>query len=293
MILLRNILVFLILVYTHISYSLTLKPELKFISDKITGLMINNDFDLALKTIDSLIKNDSAEPLFPFLRLCTLRARDLDFDRVIDSSSFFSTYNKTIKKISEYEASKGQDSYSQTLTGYAYVTYASYYIQNNKPFNAIGRGMDALKLFRKLKREDSTNYDIDFLLGFYDYTKAELRKKFWFVLFWFPGSKKRGLESIERCNEQGTFTRLVAKMSLIDIYNLNSETQKSKEITDSLLNCYPKSRFILWSQIRYYENEKEYTKCAETYAMLSNSYQKSRYGDYNMLNTRLKNCSNN
>jgi tetratricopeptide (TPR) repeat protein len=250
--------------------------------------LINSDFELALKITDSLMVENSDEPLFPFLRLCILRARDLDFDRIIDSTFFFYTYNMTIKKISEYEASYGKDSYSQTLKGYTYVTYASYHIQNNQLFNAVGWGMDALKMFRKLKKVDSTNYDIDFLLGFYNFTKAELRKKFWFVLFWFPGSKKKGIESIKLCSERGSFTRLVAKMSLIDIYIINSEYEKSKQITESLLEHYPESRFILWSKIRYYKQENEYKKCAETYAVLSNSYQKSEYGDYNMLNTRLK-----
>jgi tetratricopeptide (TPR) repeat protein len=214
--------------------------------------------------------------------------RDLDFDCIVDSTAFLSAYRKAIKTIKDFEKKYGKTSYSMTLTGYAYVAYASFYVLHKKPFSAIGKGFEALDIFKELKKADSTNYDADFLLGFYDYGRGELKKRFWMILFWYPGSKKKGIRSLEACSVKGQITVLVAKMCLIDVYIQESEFQKSKKLSDSLFTIYPKSRFLLWSKAKYFEALKDYYKAAEVYGKLAELYKKLEYGDYNMLVTRLK-----
>ncbi len=269
-------------------FGFTLPPEQRNISREISELIINCKFQTAIRYSDSLMVSDATEPLYPFFKLCVLGMRDLDFDRIVDSAAFLSVYNTTINTINEFEKENGKTQLSQTLTGYAYVTYASYYLLHKRPFSAIGKGFDALDIFKELTKKDSLNYDAQFLLGFYDYSKAELKKRLWMVLFWYPGNKKQGIKRLENSGSKGQITFMAAKISLIDVYTQESKYKKSKKLMDSLSTIYPNSRFLLWSKIKYFEALKKHSKAAKVYGELSAHYEKVKYGDYNMLVTRLK-----
>lgn len=237
---------------------------------------------------DSLMAVDSTEPLYPYLHLCALGLRDLDFDQIIDTSVFLTTYKKTIRTINVYEKYHGRTSYSMTLLGFALASHSSFYLLHKKYFSAIGTGLDAMKIFNKAKKSDSTNYDVDLFLGLYNYAKGELKKRLWMVLFWYPGSKKQGIQSLEACRYNSQLVSEGAKVVLIDIYVMESKYDKSKILADSLFKKYPNSRFLFWSRARYFEALKEYAKAANEYGELADSYANEKYGDYNSLVTRHK-----
>lgn len=283
----RKIIIILLLCITP-GFCLTLKPPLKKTADRIIGMLINCEFTRAMACSDSLMDVDSTEPLYPYLHLCALGLRDLDFDRIIDTSAFLNMYDHTIKTIHAYEKIHGKTSYSMTLLGFAYASHSSFYLVHRKYFSAIGTGLDAVRLFNDIKKIDSLNYDAEFFLGFYNYARGELKKRLWMVLFWYPGSKKQGLRSLEACTEYGQLTAEGAKMVLIDIYVQESKYEKSRELYSELQSKYPRSRFLFWSDARYYEEIKEYTKAAGAYKRLARSYESEQYGDYNALVTRHK-----
>lgn len=265
----------------------TLEPQVKRTADAVIGMMINCEFTRALKQTDSLMACDSIEPLYPYLHLCALGLRDLDFDRIIDTAAFLSAYATTIARIDVHEKVHGKTSYSMTLRGFAYASHSSFYLLHRKYFAAIGTGLDAVRLFDDVKDIDSANYDADFFLGFYNYARGELKKRLWMVLFWYPGSKKKGVKSLETCARLGQISSLAAKMILIDVYMRESENKKSRKLYKSLSGKYPASRFLFWSDARYYEEMKEYVRAADVYGKLAESYTKEKYGDYNALATRL------
>lgn len=267
-------------------FGFTLQPELKETSDKIICMLINCEFALAQEITDSLMAADSTEPLYPFLHLCALGLRDLDFDRIIDTSAFLATYQKTVNTINYYEKIHGRTSYSMTLLGFAYATHSSFYLLHKKYFSAIGTGLDAVRIFNEAKKMDSTNYDADFFLGFYNYARGELKKRLWMVLFWYPGSKEQGIKSLEACRINSQIVSEGAKMILIDVYVNESEYEKSEILADSLFKKYPHSRFLLWSRAKYFEKLKEYAKAAKEYEKLAEAYANVKYGEYNSLITR-------
>ena len=124
---------------------------------------------------DSLMKMDETEPLYPFFHLCALGLRDLDFDCIIDTNAFLATYELTLATILAYEKKHGITSYSLTLRGFAYAAHSSFYLLHKTYFSAIGTGLDAVKIFNGVRDMDSTNYDAEFFLGFYNYAKGELK----------------------------------------------------------------------------------------------------------------------
>jgi len=127
------------------------------------------------------------------LRLAVLGMRDVDFDRMIDSSQFVATYARAMDRISILQQHRGVSSYSCMLIGLTKAINASYYLRIHSYFDALGTGSDALKYLRKAHDLDATNTEVDFFLGLYDYAKSDLKKHLWWVLFWFPGDKHEGI----------------------------------------------------------------------------------------------------
>lgn len=265
-----------------------MKPEMKQTSGQIIGMLINCEFESVMAITDSLMKSDSTEPLFPFLHLCAIGLRDLDFDRIIDTVAFLNTYGRTIKTVESYEKQYGKTSYSMTLTGFAYASHSAFYLLHKKYFSAINTGLTAVRLFQDIKSIDTANADADFFLGFYTYAKSELRKKLWMILFWVPGSKRDGIRLLEHCSRDAQLSSEAAKMVLVDMYIQQIINGKAKKLLDSLFAKYPESRFLLWSQARFFESLKRYHDAAAVYAKLSLSYRDTKYGDYNSLITGLK-----
>ena len=269
------------------AFSFTLQPRLKKTADSVIGMLISGEYAQAITCTDSLMSVDSIEPLYPYLHLCALGLQDLDFDRIIDTNAFLASYQKTIKTLNLYEKEHGKTSYSMTLLGFAYASHSSFYLMRKKYFSAIGTGLDAMKIFNEAKESDSTNYDVDLFLGLYNYARGELKKTLWMVLFWYPGSKKQGIRSLEACRYSGQLVSEGAKLVLLDIYARESKYEKFKILADSLFVKYPNSRFLFWSRAKYFEALKDYLKAANDYEELADSYEHEKYGDYNSLVTRL------
>jgi hypothetical protein len=234
------------------------------------------------------MQTDTGEPLYPYLHLCALGLRDLDFDRIIDTVAFLKTYDRTIRTISDYERKHGRNSYSITLLGFAYASHSSFYLIHKKYFSAIGTGLDAVRMCDEGKKLDTSNCDVDFFLGFYNYAKGELRKKLWMVLFWYPGSKREGIRTLERCRDRGQLVSEGAKMVLADVYSREAQFKKSRDLLDCLYRKYSQSRFLFWSEARYFEDLKEPLNSARVYGKLADSYAQERFGAYNACVTRLK-----
>jgi hypothetical protein len=145
-----------------------------------------------------------------------------------------------------------------------------------------------MKILKEAKKKDSTNYDVDLFLGLYNYARGELKKMLWMVLFWYPGSKKEGIKSIEASKEKSQLAREGAKVVLMDVYARESQYEEYEALAEPLLKKYPKSRFLMWNRARYFEETKKYTEASEYYDKLAVSYAQKKYGDYNVLVTRHK-----
>ncbi len=237
---------------------------------------------------DSLSQGDNAQPMGPILRLLALGMRDLDYDRLLDTAGFLDAYRRSIKAIARYEEEHGRSSYSMTLAGFANATHAAYYLHQSRYFAAIGTGLDALRMLNEAQAADSSNHDVDFFLGLYDYGKAELRKRLWMVLFWYGGDKQQGIARLKRCIDQGQIAVPAAKMSLADIYVREGQFDEARKTLDELLASFPHSRFILWTEVKYFLAREQLAQAARVYGMLADSYALSPMGTINSLITRRK-----
>jgi tetratricopeptide (TPR) repeat protein len=164
--------------------------------------------------------------------------------------------------------------------------HAAFFLRQKAYFDVLHNGVDAIKLLKNAKEIDSTNADADFFLGLYDYGKSELKKKLWMVLFWYPGSKKEGIEKLKQCSENAILTRIAAKLCLSDIYVQEKKPELSKSIITQLENQYQNSRFVLWAKVKYLESVKNYDSAAAVYEKLSTYYALIPEGKQNFFVTR-------
>lgn len=153
---------------------------------------------------------------------------------------------------------------------------------------ALQNGLDALKLLREAKTLDTTNTDVDFFLGLYDYGKAEMRTRLWWVLFWYPGGKKEGIQKLEQCSKSACMTKNAAKLSLSEIYISEKHNDRGLSLIEQLETSFPESRFVHWSKAKYYESNKMYNEAAIVYNKLSHLYSNTANGSYNALFTKSK-----
>jgi len=275
--------IFLLCVATLHGFTLQGQPleTTRYVADCI----INNQYSEAISTIDKQ-PDSQKDPLYTVLKLAAIGMRDVDFDKTIDSALFLTTYQDADRAIKGHILKNGQPtSYSNMLSGMTKAIHASYYLRQKKYVAAMQNGFDAIELMEKAQAADSLNYEVDFFLGLYEFIRSELRTKLWWVLFWYPGSREEGIFRVERCAEHAFITKNAAKLSLSDMYLQDKKSDKAALIITQLKESFPKSRFVMWAEVKYLEYEKKYLKAAQIYDTLSKSYAKEAFGEYNSLFT--------
>ncbi|MBN1129770.1 MAG: hypothetical protein JXA71_12325 [Chitinispirillaceae bacterium] len=240
--------------------------------------ILNCRYDRALSIADSAASADSCDPLAPLMRLTALGIRDVDFDTLYDTAAFFRAYRRTDALVARHEHETGSSPYSLMLLGICKGIHASFHLRLGAYYAAMQNGFEALDLLEDSRRLDTTNADPLFLLGLYDYARGELKKRLWWMLFWYPGSKERGIERLWTCSRQGALTGNASLFALADIYLRENRLEESGKVLQRLEREFPKSRFMLWQKVDYLELRRLHYEAALCCDLLAASYEKEPAG---------------
>ncbi len=260
----------------------------KMLADRITSDILHSRFEKAVSRSDSAFVHDPQNAMASVLHLVALGMRDVDFDSTVDTAAFLASFDRAKKAVSEYEKSNGVSSYSKMLQGFTLAIHASFYLKTKEYFAAYGTGIDAIKLMKEARELDSTNTEVNFFLGLYDYARGDLKKKLWWALFWFPGNKASGIRQLEQAAKSASITGTASRLALCDIYLQQKKSPKSQALLNQLEKEIPQSRYLLWAKAKYHEELEQYTEAAEVYGTLAASYEKEPLGFYNSIVTRNK-----
>lgn len=248
--------------------------------------IINCHYSEALRLADSAALADLEDPLAPIIRLTAIGVRDVDLDTLLDSTGFLNAYETAIRRVAQYEKQHGVSSYTTMLTGFCKGLHASFYLRLESYFAAMQTGFDALKLLDRAYALDTSNADALLFLGLYDYARGELKKKLWWVLFWYPGSKERGIRRLRTCGINGRLTSTAAYLALADISIRDKKPGECVSILNRLEKDFPLSRFVLWAKAKYLESSSNYHEAASVFGLLAASYAAETAGNYSELSTR-------
>ncbi len=254
------------------------------ITRDVISYIINNQYDSAFCKIDNCTF-DNRKPHFLIIKVAAILMRDVDFEKTIDSSFFLDTYETAINAVKQWEEAYGVSSYSTMLSGMCRAFHSAFYLRQKKYLSALQNGLNSIKLFREAQKMDSTNYEVDFFLGLYEFGLAELRSRYWWILFWYPGDRRSGIERMRRCAEKAIITAEAAQISLCDFFTYEKEFKDAEIRIGRLKKKYPFSRFVLWAEAKYFERTENYADAALIYSSLAGSYGQEKYGDYNYFYT--------
>ncbi|MBN1759156.1 MAG: hypothetical protein JW863_12600 [Chitinispirillaceae bacterium] len=278
---------FLVLLLSASTQAFSFPEGKQQLTSKVVNYVIKNQYDSAFSAISTFPVTDK-DPLPSLLRLAVLGMRDVDFEQIIDSTRFLACYDSVSRELEAWEQQKGVSSYTRMLSGLCKAMHAAFYLRQKKYMSAMQNGFSALDHLKEAQELDSTNYEVDFFLGLYEYARAELRSRLWWVLFWYPGNRQKGIARVQRCAQQAILTGEAAKLSLCDMYIEEKRSKDAKIVVDVLREKYPDSRFVLWAEVKYFEAEKKYSEAARTYGRLATLYEVEQFGEFNTLTTRLK-----
>jgi tetratricopeptide (TPR) repeat protein len=243
-------------------------------------------FDEAGIAIDSLVSADSGDPLGWMLRMAEISLQQLDYDKSSGADSFQITYDRAKAVMKTYERRTGADSYLLTIKGLTQIIATASIMHRKKYWSAIRTGFDALDLCKEAKKIDSGNIDADFILGLYNYARAELKRKFLGILFWYSGDKQSGIRVIENCSRSARLIPLVADMVLQEIYVKEGMYDKASAGIERLLASSPGNRFVLWTKSKLCEARKMPDQAAVVYGTLADAYEQVPAAQKNYFSTR-------
>lgn len=281
-----RVVIFIFSMVFSVCGAFSLPEYLRVPSKRIVTNIIKCNFTIAFNICDSLIELYPNDPMPHLLKLTSMGMRDVDCEQTFDSAGFIATFQRTSSLINDYKKNNGVSSYILSLDGFSKAMHAAFFLRKKAYFDVLHNGLDAIKLLSEAKELDPTNTDVDFFLGLYDYGKAELKKKLWWVIFWYPGSKADGIRQLTECSKSGFLTSTAAKLSLSDIYLEEKKPEISASIVSKLEGEYKDSRFVLWAKAKYLESKKQYDSTALVYERLSEFYALIPEGKHNFLFTR-------
>jgi len=264
----KSNLLFLFIVSTLFAYNVpdSLRSEAKAVNDYV----INCQFDDALALSNSLLHKDSTEPLYYYLKLATLGLMTLDQDQPVFKDLFFSTYESGMSILKSKENLE-TDSYLKMLEGFMYTSYSSFQLLSGSYFSAVSKGKDGLAAVEKSRELDSTNHDLDYYLGFFSYARGELKSRVP-ILFWLEDSSQEGLVQLRRCSSDGLFMNRAADMVLVDVMVREGELINGEAMLHPMMEEYPESRFLMWTDARLREGQNDTTAITDMYRKLAISY---------------------
>jgi len=266
---------------------LSLPPAVRQAASLAIEKMIASDYNGAILFCDSVTKTDPENPLWPMLRLSAVGLHDLDLDSATDSLNFSEGYKKTEASIFNFEKKFGVSSFSYTINGFSKAIAAAYFLWRKKYFTGLDVGFSALSALKEAKRLDHTNTDVDFILGFYTYARADLKKNFWWAFFWYSGEKMDGIKSIKTCSRNAQFVGLAATLLLAELYYRENYIFESDAITKGLLAEHPESRLTWWTCAKRGEATRSFAEAAGYYTKLADAYDGIHCARRNALATRV------
>ena len=243
-------------------------------------------FEQARIVIDSMLSIDSSDALAWMLLMAQISLQQLDYDQSSDSDSFQKTYEQTKNVLAVDNNSGSADSDFLTIKGITQLIASAYAMHRKKYISALKSGFNALDLCKEAKKIDSANADVDFMLGLYAYARAELKRKFLGILFWYSGDKRSGIRIIKNSSRNARLISLVADMALQEIYVREGVYDQAASGIERLLASYPGSRFVLWTKAKLFDAQKMPDRAAEVYGTLADAYEQIHAAQKNYFTTR-------
>jgi len=242
--------------------------------------IVKGNYDSVLTVTNSMSK-DSTAVLGPFLQLLCLTMRDLDFEYSLNPPGVEEAYVGALAALQRYKSRHGETPWYFTLRGMIKSSYTSYHLRAQHYWSVFSLGLDALDDLKQAKAVDSTQYDADFFLGLYEYSKREIRKKLWWLLLNLGSENvELGITKLELCSRKAHLSFRGAQLALVELYEKENHPHKADSLLQSLSRQFPQSRFVWWARARLLTSREKTEEAMQSYETLVELYEQSPYGGF-------------
>jgi hypothetical protein len=155
----------------------------------------------------------------------------------------FLEWNRKAKKLSETRFQKNaRDTEALYFLGAAEALKAVFTASIQRRFLAASReALSAVDRHRQVLKLDPNFHDANLSIGLYSYVLGSLPLPVRMLasISGMRGSKKRGLETLERVAQEGHWARDMARVLLIDLYKREKRWSEALAVAQDLGNRYP------------------------------------------------------
>ncbi|MBD3232669.1 MAG: hypothetical protein GF315_02985 [candidate division Zixibacteria bacterium] len=144
-------------------------------------------------------------------------------------------------------------------------------------WGAFKDGARARGKLEKALEMDSTNFDIYYGLGSYDFWRSVKTEVFWWLPF-FSDKRQQGIEYMWKAAEKGKYSQREVKYALIRVYHEIEEWEKMFEVWFKYLeDVNPDDPYALWWLADGYAQLGQWGNCEEMYKKLFGAIEESEF----------------
>ena len=251
------------------------------ISSRISSLIANEQYDMALRVADSVSASTSESPFGQVLNLIILNSRGIDYEDNLDDEAVRAACQK-VKELSNRQL----ENVDESACLWFYIGTADMFMsivetRNGSLYNALVNVLRAGNSFRKAVSLDSTCWDAYYGRGCYRYylsSRAGLLRNIGLV----SDHRDQGVEDIEIAAKNGVLTRLAAKNSLAWIAMEQGDYPLAIKLAKELCAEYPGRRAFLWCLGKALKHEGQWEEALAVYTELLESVRgEERNNHYN------------
>lgn len=251
----------------------TIDSATKSASSTVMDLLLSCRFDTSFALLDSLEEADEEDALWPLLRLSGIILKELDHDSVDEPAAAGATFER-VRAGAAAALQRGDSSYGYTMEGLAGGAYAAGLLRRGRYAPGVRQGLAALDMLRTAEEIDPDNADAGLLLGMYNCGKAELRRRFRWILFWYPGTIDKGIRQLRDCRQSAQVASTAAGYALAEIYIREERFGEASALLDTLRTRHPSGRFLIWTEARYFSATEDFDAAAAMYRRLHRMYRR-------------------
>ncbi|HAF07072.1 MAG: DUF3808 domain-containing protein [bacterium] len=213
-------------------------PAYKEDVDTIVDLLYKQDYEKAIKHIES-IKKKYSPVLYHFLNATVISTYMSDFETDSLSYLLFSSADSVLK----YADLK--DSYDNFFVGGVFLYKTYYYVDKGNYPKVINNGLSALKFFNRSIDIDKTMYDSYLGKGVVSYFVNRFKDRLPFV-----SGNDDGIKLIKFSADSGIFVQYPAYNVLAVLYQLDKNYKEAEKTCERLREVYPDNRMFLFTHIK-------------------------------------------
>jgi len=179
-------------------------------------------------------------------------------------AEFYRFCDQAVEKAEKILADNPNDDWARFFMGGAEGYKGTFEARYERYITAFRYGWKGVSIFLKMASGGSSNPDINFGIGTYDYWRSALMKMLW----WMPGvddKREVGIEKLKGVIKNGVYTRAAAGSVLIDVYLNEKRYEDALSIANDMGKKYPKAIIFMWGRAAALHSLKRYEEAAAVY----------------------------